>query len=130
MRRRRFRKSALKAGYRSGLEHDNQKWLKSLGAKFTYEEDKIPYQKKISYYTPDFKLSNGIYVEVKGFFKPKDRSKHLTIKDQHPDLDIRFVFDQPNKKLSKISKTTYAGWAERHGFQWAEKLIPEEWINE
>lgn len=81
-------------------------------------------------YTPDFVLANGIIVETKGRFITSDRQKHLMIKEQHPDLDIRFVFSNPNSKLYKGSKTTYADWCDKHGFKWAKEEIPLEWIKE
>jgi hypothetical protein len=124
----RYRKAALKAGFRSGLEQDNHDHLKSLNAKFDYEKLKIKYVAKEKTYTPDFELSNRVIVECKGYFRPADRTKHLLIKDQHPELDIRFVFSNPNIKLSKSSKTTYADWCDQHGFKWAQGLIPKEWV--
>ena len=45
-------------------------------------------------------------MEAKGFFKPSDRRKMLAVKEQNPELDIRFIF-QRNNTLSKNSKTTY-----------------------
>ena len=33
-------------------------------------------------YKPDFVLNNGIIIEAKGWFRPRDRVKHLLIKDQ------------------------------------------------
>ena len=107
--------------------------LYNEGVVFEYEIKKIKYQKptpKESTYTPDIVLSNGIIVEVKGYFDAEDRSKHLLIKKLHPDLDIRFVFDKADKKLSKASVTTYGMWATKNGFKWAEKSIPKEWPHE
>ncbi len=63
-------------------------------------------------------------VETKGRFLTADRQKHILIKDQHPALDIRFVFSNPNTRISKQSKTTYAMWCETHGFLYAPKTIP------
>ena len=40
------------------------------------------------------------------------------------------VFQNPKAKISKGSKTTYASYCDKHGIQWAEKQIPESWINE
>jgi hypothetical protein len=128
--RQRLSKTALKAGFRSGLEQDNARLLKSCGIKFTYEELKIPYVKKPAKYTPDFQLSNGIIIETKGFFVASDRSKHLLIKEQHPELDIRFVFSRSTSKISAKSKTTYGSWCDQHGFKYADQLIPVEWMNE
>ena len=54
--------------------------------------------------------------------------KHLEIKKQHPELDIRFVFSNSRNKIEKRSKTTYGMWAEKHGFMYADKRIPDEWL--
>lgn len=81
-------------------------------------------------YHPDFQLPNGIFIECKGWFRPADRSKHLCIKIQHPELDIRFVFSRSASRLGKGSKTSYAVWCQKNGFLYADKQIPEAWINE
>ena len=126
------RKAALKAGYRSGLEDDIAKQLDAMRVKYTYEELKISYTVPESKhkYTADFVLPNGIVVESKGRFVTADRKKHLLIKQQYPDLDLRFVFSNPRCKISKVSKTTYGDWCDKNGFLYATKRIPEEWINE
>jgi hypothetical protein len=117
--------------FRSGLEERTAKYLKKLKVKFTYEKIKIRWQDlRYRTYTPDFVLANGIIIETKGRFITSDRQKHLMIKEQHPDLDIRFVFSNPNSKLYKGSKTTYADWCDKHGFKWAKEEIPLEWIKE
>lgn len=85
---------------------------------------------RASKYTPDFILPNGIVVETKGRFVTADRQKHKLIKEQHPDLDLRFVFSNPKDKIGKKSATTYAMWCERLGLKYAAKLIPVEWIEE
>ena len=126
---RKLRKSALAAGFRSGLEQDNAELLEEMGIPYEYEKERITYVDKIKTYTPDIKLlSSGILIETKGRFFSRDRAKHLLIKKQRPMLDIRFVFSNSKAKLSKTSKTTYGGWCERHGFLYADKLIPKEWL--
>jgi hypothetical protein len=126
----RVRQRAIRAGFRSGLEQDNAKHLKALRCKFEYEKRRIPYTPKVKTYTPDFVLDNGIIVETKGRFLASDRTKHLLIQQQHPELDIRFVFSNAKTKLSKKSKTTYGMWCDKHGFLWAEGLIPVAWTKE
>lgn len=123
---------ALKNGYRSGLEERIAQELKALGISFEYESTKIKFLQpaKQRTYTPDFILPNGIIIETKGRFITADRQKHLMIKEQHPDLDIRFVFQNCNTKISKKSKTTYAMWCEKNGFLYADKSIPLAWIKE
>jgi hypothetical protein len=81
-------------------------------------------------YTPDFKLPNGIIVETKGRFVTADRQKHLLVKAQHPDLDIRFVFSNSRARISKGSPTSYAMWCDKNGFRYADKFIPQAWLIE
>ena len=125
-------KAALKHGYRSGLEDTVAEQLDMMRVKYKYEELKISYTVPESKhtYTPDFVLSNGIIVETKGRFVTADRKKHLLVKQQHPEYDIRFVFSNPRCKISKLSKTTYADWCDKYGFKYAAKRIPQEWLNE
>lgn len=122
----------MAAGYRSGLEEKVAAQLETAGISYGYEAQLLKYIKpaRVSKYTPDFILSNGIIIETKGRFVTADRQKHILIKDQHPDLDIRFVFSNPNTRISKQSKTTYAMWCDKHGFRYAKALIPSEWIAE
>ena len=69
-----------------------------------------------------------ILIETKGRFTIADRVKHKLIKEQHPDLDIRFVFLNARNRLDKRSKTTYGAWCDRHGFLYAEKRLPSQWM--
>lgn len=127
-----LRSIAIAQGYRSGLEDKVASELTSKGVSYTYEKVKIKYIKpeRQATYTPDFVLDNGIIVETKGRFVTADRQKHLLIKDQHPYLDIRFVFSNAKGRISKLSKTTYADWCNKHGFIYAEKSIPNAWLKE
>lgn len=121
-------------GYRSGLEDRVAAELAAAGVSVKYEDPDcvIPYVKpsKPSKYTPDFPLPNGIIVETKGRLITADRQKHILIQQQHPDLDIRFVFSNPNARISKTSKTTYAAWCIKNKFKYAAKSIPEAWLRE
>ena len=121
---------AAKYGFRSGLELEISESLKNRGIDGQYEANVIEYIKPITKhkYHTDFRLPNGIFVETKGRFLTADRKKHLLIKEQHPELDIRFLFQNSKVKISKNSKTTYASWCEKNGFLYADKEIPEEWL--
>jgi len=113
--------------YRSGLEERLGKFLDKHNAPYLYEIEKFDYITK-SKYTPDFFLPNGVIIEAKGFFKPSDRRKMLAVKEAHPHLDIRFVFQRDNT-LSKSSKTHYSDWAIKHGFPWCIfPNIPLNWL--
>lgn len=122
----------IREGFRSGLEDKIAAQLRSLGIEPEYEAHKIEYTRpaRASKYTPDFRLPNGIFIETKGRFVTDDRQKHLLIKVQHPDKDIRFVFSNSRSRISKTSNTTYAMWCEKHGFLYADKFIPKEWMEE
>jgi len=123
------RQQAIKHGYRSGLEDDISEDLKQRGVAFGYETMKIKWVlHRNKSYTPDFILPNGVIVESKGRFTTDDRMKHLEIKKQHPELDIRFVFSNSRAKIRKGSKTTLGMWADKYGFMYADKRIPEEWL--
>ena len=127
-----LRRNAIKHGYRSGFEHKVSDQLKENKIKFEYETTVIPYIKPETNhtYTIDFTLPNGILVETKGRWVPEDRKKHLLIKNQHPELDIRIVFMSGKTKIRKGSKTTYGMFCDKHGILWAEKTIPESWLKE
>ncbi len=121
--------AALEAGFRSGLELSIQNQLKYFGIIAGYETRTITFVHHRRY-VADFELPNGILIEGKGRFDIEDRKKHLLIKEQHPELDIRFVFSNSKQTLNKGSKTTYADWCRKHGFLFADKIIPAEWLKE
>jgi hypothetical protein len=123
--------AARKYGYRSGLELKTAKYLDDLLIKYKYEKVKIEWE-DLTYrtYTPDFVLYNGIIIETKGMFTAADRKKHLAIKKQHPELDIRFVFENSNRRLRKGAKTKYYQWCIKYDFDYHDRIIPEEWLKE
>lgn len=121
--------------YAGGLEASLLKQLDEKlpkGLPIVYEPGLIrfPVPAKKGWYKPDFFLHNGIVLEGKGQFVSKERQKFLHVKAEHPDLDIRFVFSNPNAKIGKKSETTYAMWCDYNGFKYAKKIIPQEWIDE
>ena len=116
--------------FRSGLEKAIASQLCKQKINFEYETLTVKYSKPTSKYTPDFILQNGIIIEAKGQFVSSDRSKHKLISQQHPDLDIRFVFSNSKTRIGKKSKTTYAMWCKRFGFCYSDISIPPEWIRE
>lgn len=96
-----------------------------------YENTRLKYDVTHTY-TPDFQIGPNKFIEGKGLFKASDRAKHLYIRKQHPDIKIYFVFGNPNNRLSRASKTTYADWATKHGFDWCgvtefNKTILKKW---
>ena len=109
-----------------GLDEKKITWM--------YEPDKFEWFPPPRKYTPDFKImrKNGtyFYIEFKGYLRPGDRTKMRNFKKQNPEVDVRFVFQRSNKPLYKGSPSTYADWAEKHGYMWADRFIPEDWLTE
>ncbi len=127
-RKRRTNRSRRTSNFRSGFEAKTADYLRRLGIEFEYESLKINYMREATY-TPDFILPNGIIVETKGLWKSEDRTKHLLIKEQHPELDVRLCFQNASNKIRKNSKTTYAMWCEKKGIKYCDKTIPKSWLN-
>jgi hypothetical protein len=117
--------------YRSGLEKTTAAYLKDNQDKVRYEVLKIEWEDlRYRTYTPDFVLDNGIIIETKGIFDSEDRRKHLAVREQHPELDIRFVFSNAKAKLYKGAKSRYCDWCDKSEFMWAHRVIPESWLKE
>lgn len=118
-------------GFRSGLEEKIAQQLESEGIDPKFESLKLPYRvEKNCTYTPDFPVGKKIIIETKGRFQTADRMKMLLVQQQHPEYEFRFVFSNPNARISKVSNTTYGRWCEKNGFKYASKVIPDEWIKE
>jgi hypothetical protein len=132
----------IEARYRSKLEEKVADQLEREGIPFEFEAGWVPYTvpERKAKYLPDFKIGKTkILLEAKGRFGgfksdnsgAQERQKLILIKEQHPELDIRIVFQDARKPIYKGSKTTYAKWANDHGFQWADRgVVPKEWIKE
>ena len=103
--------------FRSKLEENVASLLEGLGISYEYEAEKLSYVIEHRY-TPDFKLPNYKYLEVKGYWDAEDRRKILAVKKDNPDIDLRMVFQSPYNTISKKSKTTYAKWCEKHDIPW------------
>lgn len=107
-----FKRSS--GSYRSGLEQKVRNYLDQHDCIYRYESEQIKYvvPEKEHLYTPDFVLfkkdRTKMYVETKGQWDAEDRKKFFLIKACNPDMDLRFVFNNPNSKIRKGSKTTYA----------------------
>lgn len=114
-------------GLKSGFERTIVQNLTMRRVKFEYETLQIQYTLNGTY-NPDFIFPNGVIVEAKGLLDRDSKRKMMAVKKQHPELDIRFLFMDANKKVPG-SKQTHGEWARKNGFPFAEMEIPEEWIN-
>jgi len=116
---------------RSGFEHRVRSFLENNSIKFEYETEKFKYTVERTY-TPDFilfgKRGKKIYVECKGRLDADSKIKLRAMKEQHPDVDLRILF-QRNQPLRKGAKTTYIEWATKLGYDCAEgEDIPKKWL--
>jgi hypothetical protein len=137
--------------YRSKLEKDVAEKLAAAGVEFGYESRHVPYTvpAREAKYLPDFSFEGcPIIIEPKGRFggnyegfggrrmvgtkdaAVKERQKFILLKEQHPELDIRFIFSRASTPIYPKSKTSYGKWATDHGFLWAEKVMPDAWAEE
>lgn len=129
--KRKGKRNKYEHNYRSNSEYNTSLVLLKNNIEFQYEASSIPYEwREDKKYIPDFILPNGVILEVKGRFMLEDRKKHLFIRDQHPEVDIRFVFDNPTRKLYKGGKMTYGDWCEKYNFLYCKggEGIPKEWF--
>ena len=120
---------------RSGYEATILKGLSETGVPYEYEKHKLSYVKYANY-IPDLKIGN-IFIELKGFFLTADMAKMVAVQESNPKADIRMVFQNAygavqGAKIRKKTgtKMTCWEWCEAHGFKWANKVIPQEWITE
>jgi hypothetical protein len=115
--------------YRSKFEAGIAFSLNKRGLGFDYETQHYDYIIE-AVYTPDFILPTCV-VEAKGVLTTEDRRKLRSVKQLHPDLDLRLCFQNAKAKLSKAPRSLrYWQWAERHGFPWCEGHIPTAWFND
>jgi hypothetical protein len=129
----------IEARYRSLLEKKVADQLDEAGVPYGYESQWVHYTvpAREAKYLPDFTINDtNILIEAKGRFGghlsdsngAKERQKMILLKEQHPELDIRIVFQNAKKPIYKGSKTTYGKWATDHGFTFSDKgVVPPAW---
>jgi len=126
---------ALAPRGRNKLETGVSQQLSDAGISYEYEGGWLRYTvpSREGKYLPDWRCGK-IIIEAKGWFGQngaKERQKYILVRDSHPHLDIRFVFSDARKPIYKGSKTTYAQWAEDHGFKWSTNgTIPNAWLTD
>lgn len=116
--------------------------LNEAGVDFTYESESFPWVEELPNgfcpacgtravatrsYTPDFFLDNGVIIEAKGRFTPKDRKIALAMKEAGTPTKMLFQF---NNKLSRKSKTRYSDWCKKNEIDYAIRNVPDEWLGE
>ena len=129
---------------RNPFEENIAEQLLQAGIDPAYEAESIPYTvpAREARYIRDFHPpGTNIVIEAKGNFgglrgqgdmkknSAANRQKLILVKEQHPELDIRIVFDRASTKIYPGAKTTNGEWATDHGFKWSDKgVVPPAWI--
>lgn len=127
------RTTTSKYDFKSKLELTVFKKLKKIKRiKVDYETVKLPYTLQKNY-LPDFVITRSdgtiMYIEVKGYLRPEDRTKAIAVQKANGPIDLRFVFSKDNL-IHRKSKTRYSDWCKKHGFTYAiADDIPKEWFN-
>ena len=111
-------KQRKKFKYKSLLEKRFAELLFKHGVKAEYEAKRFEFV-RMAHYLPDWKLSDSLFIETKGYFSPRNRGDLLSFREQHPGVEIFLVFAEPRNRLTAKSKTTYAEWSDKHGFRWS-----------
>lgn len=124
----RHRQSHADRERRSRLEEQVEQALESMGYSPSYEVERFNYVLHRKY-TPDFKVGQ-VFIEVKGWWPPAERSKFLSVIVCNPGLPIFVALQRPYMTLSKKSKTTLAEWCTKHGIAWCPIPIPPEFMQQ
>lgn len=123
---------------RSGLEKRTKACLDEAKANYTYESERIPYivPETKKNYIPDFvvitRSGRTMYLEVKGRWLSQDFNKLKLVKQQHPEIDLRMIF-QRDLPIRKGSKTKYSTRATKLGIPFtvsSKGTVPLEWLLE
>lgn len=124
---------------KNDFEYKTYQVLKGSTKSVDYESERFDYTTQHTY-LPDFKITTRrgkvIFIETKGNGRAFDHSvrvKMIAVKEQHPDIDLRILFYSDGKigpKRKDGSFLKQSDWATKHGFTFAIRDIPEEWLNE
>lgn len=68
-----------------------------------------------------------MYIEVKGYLRPSDRTKLLAVLRDNPGIDLRLAF-KVNNKISSDSETRYSDWCKKHNIPFCITVIPRDWL--
>jgi len=116
--------------FKSKLEEKVWAVLKKEFPSVKYEPNKFKFiQPEVERtYIPDFKTGrSNIFLEAKGKLDLETRKKMVWFRDSNPTIRIIFLFMNPDNKITKRSKTTYAMWATDNGFEWLD--FRKDWLN-
>lgn len=143
---RRNKRTAL-SPYRSKYEAEVAADLTRKRVGFDYESEKVTYLRpirngecqvcaatdvgQVATYTPDFVLKNGIYIEAKGKFDSRGRTKILAVLQSNNVItreNFRLLFMRDNYTTAS-RRETYTDWCARHNIVCAiGPKVPQSWV--
>lgn len=97
---------------RSRWEANICRLLKHVGIRYQYEPDRFKLEEGDNryIYTPDIKIAEKIYIEVKGWETEKAKIKKRLMPEQYPDIKIIYINEPKYKYLSKLCKDKIKNW--------------------
>jgi hypothetical protein len=95
--------------FRSSWEANYARYLNFLGVNWQYEPCTFQLSEAVSY-TPDFKLDDGTFVEVKGWWTDKGKRKVELFKIVHSELMLRIIDRTEYNKIMKSYKGLINTW--------------------
>ena len=122
------RRYAKMAGLKSMLEVRSQAWFENRNIPFKYEGERWNYQYEPQTYRPDFNINEEWSIECKGKLTKEVRKKLLAIIKSNPNKKLFMVFEKPDNRINRGSKTTYADWANKHGIPWSDTVPDLKWF--
>jgi hypothetical protein len=117
-----LRETAKFFGFASAFELEVGARLESAHIDVSYEGAAIRYPDAAGQsrrWTPDFRAASGVVLEAKGRVTTADQAAIAAVLAQNPSLDLRFVFQNPNRRGDVEGSTmTPAEWADQLGVRW------------
>jgi hypothetical protein len=112
--------------YRSKLE---KRVAASLGTSWEYESHSVDYIVEHTY-TPDF-TKGDIHIEVKGFWRPNDLKKYLSINKvlRSEGQELFFIFSNPSKPQRRGAKMTMGQWCDKHSIRYCSAAQAREFFD-
>jgi Phage endonuclease I len=86
--------------FRSTWEANYARILNHLGIRWEYEPETFQVG-EVETYTPDFKLMDGTFVEIKGWWTETSKRKIELFKTKYPDIKLEIITRAEYKILSK-----------------------------
>lgn len=86
--------------FRSAWEANYARILNHLGVKWEYEPKMFQID-QFETYTPDFKLADGTFVEIKGWWTETSKRKIESFKTKYPDIKLQIITKTEYIALSK-----------------------------